>query len=275
MGETPAVDDVTWLSEHLRDPDLLVLDASVGPEREESRRIPGARRFDLDGEMSDLTTGLPHSLPTPEVFTENCRRLGISPHTRVVVYDAAGIFSSPRARWMLRTAGHERTSVLDGGLPAWVAAGLDTEPWTDDAPPEPGTFTARPFAPHVVDLAQVERLLDDSGTAVVDARSRGRFAGTDPEPRPGIDSGHMPGSVNLPFTDLLEDGRFRSSEQLVAAVESTVAPGQELVVSCGSGVTACVVALAAEVAGTEARLYDGSWSEWATRAPDRIARTDR
>lgn len=265
----PAVVDTTWLADHLGEDGLVVLDASVGDARDTDRRIPVARRFDIDGEMSKHDGGV-HTLPDADDFTRAVRRLGINADSRVVVYDAQGLFSAPRARWMLRTAGHDGVSVLDGGLPAWLAAGHETQPWADEPAPEPGDFTAQPFGDRVVDRTELKSLLGHPGTVVADARSAGRFAGTDPEPRPGMPSGHMPGAVNLPFTDLLVDGKLRPTSELADAVRKIVGDDQDLVVSCGSGVTACVIALAAELAGRDSRLYDGSWSEWAVTEPDTI-----
>ncbi|QEV99420.1 sulfurtransferase [Microbacterium caowuchunii] len=253
----PPTVDVSWLAEHLDDPDLIVLDTAAGDVR-----IPGARRFDLDGVMSDADSPIAHTLPSAVAFTEACQALGIHRRSRVVVYDPRGIFSSPRARWMLITAGHPCVSILDGGLPAWIAAGHATEPWDESPSPTPGDFVAQPFGSAVVPRDEVERVLEDGSATVLDARSRGRFAGIEPEPREGLRPGHMPGSVNLPFTELLDDGRLRPLPELRARFEEAAGTDGPVVVSCGSGVTACVIGLVAELLDRPVRLYDGSWSEW-------------
>jgi thiosulfate/3-mercaptopyruvate sulfurtransferase len=260
---TPALVDVAWLRAHLDDPRVVVLHAVVGTLPAADRRVPGARRADLDGDLSDPTSSVPHMRPEPAALGAALRRLGIDASDHVVVYDADGVYASARVRWLLTTAGHEHVSVLDGGLPAWLAAGLPTEP--ADAPldaPVPGDFVPRADGSTVVDADEVQRVVDGDEEVLVDARSAGRFAGRDPEPRPGLRSGHVPGSVNLPFTDLLDDGRLRPVPALRAALDAVTGPGTPVVVSCGSGVTACVVGLAAELTGRPYRVYDGSWADW-------------
>lgn len=264
----PALVDVPWLAEHLGEPGLVVLDATMGPAPS-SPRIRGAQWFDHDEAMAAPGSDLPHTLPGIERFQEQVRRLGVGDADHVVVYDGTGIFSAPRARWMLRQTGHERVSVLDGGLPAWLDAGLLTEPWTDGVDPrqapEPGDFTATgSFEPAVVPMAELAALLTDPGFTVVDARARERFTGQVPEPRPGLRAGHMPGAVNLPFTELLVDGRFmRSPAELRTLLDAAIPPSTRPVASCGSGVTATVILLALELVGRgDGLLYDGSWSQW-------------
>lgn len=255
-----------WLADRPRTPGLVVLDASVGAHRDAGRRIPGARRFDLDGALSDPDAPLPHTMPSPAAFTEAVRALGVDDDSTVVVYDAAGIYSSPRAWWMLRAMGFDRAAVLDGGLPAWCAAGLPVEEREPEAAAAVrGGFTARPRGGMVVGSDAVRDALRDGAAVVLDARTAGRFAGTAPEPRPGLRGGHMPGSVNLPFGELLDgEGRMRSGDELRALFEERAAGSARLVFGCGSGVTACVLALGAELAGRGegAAVYDGSWSEW-------------
>ncbi|MEV7519718.1 sulfurtransferase [Streptomyces sp. NPDC091371] len=243
---------------------LVVFDASVGEHRGAPRRIPGARPFDLDGALSDHVAAAPHTMPGAGEFTEEMRALGVDDDSTVVVYDAAGVYSSARAWWMLRAMGFDRAAVLDGGLPAWTAAGLPVEsrPASYDGPR--GSFTARPRPGLLVDGDTVAAALADPAAAVLDARTRGRFAGTAPEPRPGLRSGHMPGALNLPFGELQrEDGRMRPAPELREAFEALAGDRERLYFSCGSGVTACVLALGADLAGYgEAAVYDGSWSEW-------------
>ncbi|MET9688525.1 sulfurtransferase [Streptomyces sp. NPDC006514] len=259
---------VDWLAGRLGAPGLVVFDASVGAHRAASHRIPGARPFDLDGPLSDHTAPVPHTMPGAPEFTEAMRALGVEDSDTVVVYDGAGVYSSARAWWMLRAMGFDRAAVLDGGLPAWTAAGLPTSatgPAGVAGGQGPrGSFTARPRAGLLVDGATVVRALADPAAAVLDARTRERFAGTAPEPRPGLRGGHMPGAVNLPFTELQDPtGRMRPVGELRAVFRALTGDRDRLYFSCGSGVTACVLALGADLAGyEEIAVYDGSWSEW-------------
>ncbi|WP_329209690.1 sulfurtransferase [Streptomyces sp. NBC_00683] len=263
-----------WLAARIADAGLVVLDASVGAHREAGLRIPGARRFDIDGVMSDDAGPLPHTMPGARRFTEEMRALGVDGTDTVVVYDAAGIYSSARAWWMLRAMGFDRVAVLDGGLPAWTAAGLPVERagkaqaaqeagCAKGGAERAGDFTALPRDGMLVGSGAVVAALADPRSAVLDARSRERFAGTGAEPRPGLRPGHMPGALNLPFGEIQRDGRMLPAEELRASYRALAGERERLVVSCGSGVTACVLALGAELAGyREVSVYDGSWSEW-------------
>ncbi|MFF9688929.1 sulfurtransferase [Streptomyces sp. NPDC014623] len=255
--------DVYWLAKRVTRPGAVVLDASVGAHREAGRRIPGARCFDIDGAMSDHAVPLPHTMPRAEGFTGEMRALGVDGTDTVVVYDTAGIYSSARAWWMLRAMGFDRAAVLDGGLPAWEAAGFPVEDLAPGGAGRTGDFTARPRPGALAGSDAVVEALADPRTAVLDARSRERFTGTAPEPRPGLRGGHMPGAVNLPFGEVQRDGRMLPAEELRTVFEASAGSRKRLVVSCGSGVTACVLALGAELAGySEVSVYDGSWSEW-------------
>ncbi|MFF4326608.1 sulfurtransferase [Streptomyces sp. NPDC001591] len=251
-----------WLAARLGR--VVVFDASVGAHRGGAVRIPGARPFDLDGVLSDHTAPAPHTMPTAAAFQEALRGLGVGDDDAVVVYDAAGVYSSARAWWMLRAMGFGRAAVLDGGLPAWSGAGLPVEsgPAVYEGPR--GSFTARPRPGLLVDAGTVARALADPDAAVLDARTRERFAGTAPEPRPGLRAGHMPGALNLPFGDLLgPGGLMRPAGELRAVFKALTGERERLCFSCGSGVTACVLALGATLAGyRETAVYDGSWSEW-------------
>ncbi|HET6855738.1 MAG TPA: sulfurtransferase [Streptomyces sp.] len=258
---------VEWLAPRLGSPRLVLLDASVGALRGAGRRIPGARPFDLDGELSDHAGLLPHTMPGVDAFTEAVRGLGINDGDTVVAYDGVGIYSSARAWWMLRAMGFDRVAVLDGGLPAWTASGLPVEsvPASYDGPR--GDFAARVRSGAFVGSAEVGAALGDPAAAVLDARSRERFAGTAPEPRAGLRGGHMPGAVNLPFGDLVDAGFMRPVGSLRGAFEAVAGGRERLYFSCGSGVTACVLALGASVAGyRDLAVYDGSWSEWGAGA---------
>ncbi|MFD9334204.1 sulfurtransferase [Streptomyces sp. NPDC060028] len=266
---------VDWLAGRLGAAGLVVFDASVGAHRATDRRIPGARPFDLDGVLSDHDAPAPHAMPGAAEFAEAMRGLGLDDTDTVVVYDGAGVYSSARAWWMLRAMGFDRVAVLDGGLPAWLAAGREAEAHGPAYGGPRGSFTARPRSGLLVDSAAVVAALADPAAAVLDARTRERFAGTAPEPRPGLRGGHMPGAVNLPFGELQRDGGLmRPPAELRAAFEPLVGGVGErdrLLFSCGSGVTACVLALGATLAGyghgpgpghAHLAVYDGSWSEW-------------
>jgi thiosulfate/3-mercaptopyruvate sulfurtransferase len=258
------------LQSMLGDPRLVILEvkmkpvgsgATAAPESAPAR-IPGARIFDLEGAFSDHIQSLPHMMPGPAHFEREARKLGINRDSVVVVYDRVGLYSSPRAWWMFKAMGHSQVTVLDGGLPAWMEAG---NPTSQDATriEREGDFVARPTGNAFCDAATVERALEDVSCAVIDARSQGRFEGRDPEPRAGLRQGHMPNAVNLPFTDVQVKGHAKSASELQALFESRIGARRKLVFSCGSGVTACVDALAATLAGySDIQVYDGSWSEW-------------
>ncbi|MFJ2023461.1 sulfurtransferase [Streptomyces sp. NPDC087897] len=255
---------------------VVLFDASVGAHRGAPVRIPGARPFDLDGELSDHTSPVPHTMPDARQFTEALRALGVHDSDTVVVYDARGIYSSARAWWMLRAMGFHRVAVLDGGLPAWIAAGHPVErtPAAYDGPR--GGFTARPRPGLIVDADAVAAALADPASAVLDARTAERYAGTAPEPRPGLRRGHMPGAAGLPFGELLRHGGvMRPAHELRTVFEAAAGGREQLYFSCGSGVTACVLALGATLAGyDDLAVYDGSWSEWGLPSDRPVATGD-
>ena len=272
---TPLIDTET-LAEMLNDPRTVVLDASWympaenrDPEADfETAHIPGARRFDFDGKVKDQTNPLPHMMPPAEEFQSAARELGISRNSRVILYDGAGIFAAPRAWWMFKAMGHGDVAVLNGGLPAWRAAGRAVESGSA-VPVEPGDFTAKPDPARIRDANDVLAALVGS-EAIVDARGAARFEGSQPEPRAGLRSGHMPGARNLPFDKLLAEGHYRAPEEIRAAwAEAGLPESGTVIASCGSGVTASVIALGAEAAGLgPVAVYDGSWSEWGQESRD-------
>lgn len=261
---------VSWLAAHLGQPGLVVLDATLRPAASAGAdpvsggavQIPGTQVFDFDKKICDTASALPHMMPTPELFEQEVRALGVCRGSVIVVYDRIGTYASPRAWWMFKAMGHGQVAVLDGGLPAWIEAGLPCQP-VGGQPVAPGDFVAQPCPELFCDAEQVMAALTDEGCAVLDARSEGRFLGREPEPRPGLRPGHMPSALNLPFGAVQAQGRMRAVEELEAIFASKVDRQRRLIMSCGSGVTACILALAAELAGRhEVAVYDGSWSEW-------------
>ncbi len=264
-----------WLADHLDAPDVKVLDASYSiipgapaDTHYQQEHIHGAQFFDID-EIADTSNPLPHMLPSPEKFVSRMRKMGIGDGDKVVVYDDAGMFSAPRAWWMFRVMGHDDVAVLDGGLPKWKAEGRPLE----DAPPprpQPKHFTARMQAELVRDLEDMRRIAEAGGAQIVDARSPERFHAITPEPRPTARAGHIPGSLNLYYVALLnDDGTLRTPEQIRQLFAmAQVDLNKPIVTTCGSGVTACLLALGLATAGYErAAVYDGSWTEWST-VPD-------
>jgi thiosulfate/3-mercaptopyruvate sulfurtransferase len=227
--------------------------------------LPGAVFFDID-QIADTASRLPHMLPSPDAFSEAVGALGIGDGDRVVVYDTRGVVSAARVWWTFRVFGHEPVAVLDGGLPKWRAEGRPVE--RGALAPAPRRFTTR-FNPALVrTLDQMRTNLERRDAQVVDARSRGRFAGTEPEPRPGLRGGHIPHSLSLPYEDLYaDDGTLQRPEALRQAfVKAGVDLARPVVTSCGSGVTAAVLALGLYLVGQpDVAVYDGSWTEWGGR----------
>lgn len=267
----PPLVTTDWLADHLPAPDMRIVDGSwylpmMGRDAKQEYldgHIPGAVFFDLD-DVSDTASPFPHMLPAPEKFSSRVKRLGIGDGHHVIAYDGMGLFSAARIWWMFKAMGHENVSVLDGGLSKWKAEERSVARGHEN--PAPRHHAARPNKLIIRDIEDMKHNLETEREQVIDARSRGRFIGQDPEPRPELSSGHMPGSLSLPFNELLaDDGTLRPEKDLRSAFESVgVDLSRPIVTTCGSGVTAAVPYLALTVLGhKDVALYDGSWSEWA------------
>lgn len=265
-----------WLAERLDAPDIRVLDCTMylpGDPRDakalfEERHIPGAAFFDIN-EIADTSSPLPHMLAAPEKFASRVKKMGIGDGARVVCYDNQGLFSAARVWWNFRVMGHEDVVVLDGGFPAWEAGGYPTEAGPAQTRME-RHFTPRVRSDLVRDINDVKRIIAEGGkTPLFDARPAGRFTGETPEPRAGLRGGHMPGARNLPLAALLDaKGVMRSKDELAKVFADAGADtSKQAVCSCGSGVTAAVIALAlARLGRWDAAVYDGSWTEWGGQA---------
>ncbi len=269
MEKSVALVEPDWLERHLDDPGLVVLDTSVKnpigmqvSDKLMGMQIPKSRYFDLDGEFSDPDSSLPHMMPEANYFNHAAKSLGINNSDLVVLYDNVGVYSSPRIWWMFKAMGHENVVVLNGGIKAWVASGQSIEKKID-RPVGKGDFTGELQPVFFQSSGQVFNQHKLSGYQILDARSEGRFFAKEPEPRSGLRGGHIPHSKCLPFTKLLDGFRMKDSHALQKIFKDLVQEDDHLIFSCGSGLTACILALGAYQAGyLNMSVYDGSWSEW-------------
>ena len=267
--------ETDWLASHLDAPDLVICDASWhlptagrNPKDEYLKEhIPGALFFDID-DLSDEKSSLPHMLPSTVKFASRMKKMGVGDGMRIVVYDTLGLFSAARAWWTFRAMGHEDVAVLNGGLRKWKAEGRELE----EGPPRKRTerhFTPLLNASLIRDLDDIKKVISKHTAQLVDARPAGRFEGKEPEPRPGLRAGHLPGARNVPSQTLITaDGTLKPEAELAKIfAEAGIDPKQPVVTTCGSGVTASILSLALAVLGqTNAAVYDGSWAEWGADA---------
>jgi thiosulfate/3-mercaptopyruvate sulfurtransferase len=263
-----------WLADNLGKNNIVVVDGSYylptqGRDAHAEYRaahIPGAVFFDIE-EIADKSTDLPHMLPGPDEFARAVSALGIAETDTIVVYDGLGFFSAPRVWWTFRIFGAKNVFILDGGLPKWKQEGRPTE--AGETKRQPRQFKAAMDTAAVAMVADVQMALNNGDVQVVDARSPGRFKGTEPEPRKGLRSGHMPGAFNVPSSAIVDNGRLASPEKIAAAFKKAgVDTNKPIITSCGSGVSAVVLAMGLDAIGKNMpRIYDGSWTEWGSR-PD-------
>jgi len=260
-----------WLYQHLDHQSFILLDASTASNVSginvdpETKRIKHSRFFDLKKKFSKPNTRFPNMLPSIDQFEVECQNLGINRNNQIIVYDNVGIYNSPRVWWMFKTMGHDNIKVLNGGLPDWIKSGYEIEE-PEIKSHQKGDFVVQFNNQRVKDFDFIMSNSKSGKELVFDARSIGRFNGTSPEPREGINNGAISFSVNLPFQDVLENGKLKSKQELAHLFNSVVSKDDPLIFSCGSGLTACIIHLAAaEVLENEMAVYDGSWTEWATK----------
>lgn len=268
MDEVVSVD---WLHQHIKDKNTILLDGSfpkIGGNKSselDNITIPGARFFDLKGNFSDTSSPFPNTMPSEEQFERECKKLGINQDSTLIVFDNKGIYSSPRIWWMFKVMGHDKVSVLNGGLPEWINKGFNTCQ-REIKTYELGNFKAQLRTTFVKNYEDILNTILSNTYTIVDARSEGRFNGTEKEPRASLKSGNIPNSVNIPFKTVLENGKFKSAAQLKKIFNAKCSGSKDLIFTCGSGLTACIILLASELAYKKSRfVYDGSWTEWAEK----------
>ncbi|MFD1551113.1 sulfurtransferase [Putridiphycobacter roseus] len=256
------ITSVNWLKQNIHDPALVILDAGTDPS--DTKIIPGARVFDLKHNFQRKNSPYPNTYPLPEQFELECQKLGIQSSSKIIIYDHKGVYTSPRVWWLFQLMGHTNVSVLDGGLPAWEEAGFKISIAKKEITWKTGDFKAH-FQPNwVKHFEDIQQHVDQQKFKLIDARSSGRFMGTAPEPREGLRSGAIPHTINIPYTTVLENGKFKSIDKLTPLFKEIMHEGSKTVFTCGSGITACIILLASElVYQGEKAVYDGSWTEWA------------
>ena len=265
--ENPIV-SVGWLKDNLEAENLIILDGTIpkvgkkSKKIEEKQQIKGARFFDIKKVFSDQEATYPNTILSPEAFQEKAQDLGINNDSCIVVYDAHGIYSAPRVWWLFKTFGFTNIAVLDGGLPKWLKEGFSVEKILQEDYRK-GDFIVDYKPERVCVTEEMLGFIDRNDICMADARAKSRFYPTEPEPRPEVRSGHIPNAKNLPYTELQEDGQMKNAAELKQLFAKINPEEKSFVFSCGSGVTACILALGFEISGnTEYVLYDGSWSEW-------------
>lgn len=263
--------------------DLVILDASIPPVGNMAaakyswpkHRLPNAQRFDLNQDFSDLNSHLPHTMPSAAHFEAAAKKLGINQESQIVVYDDLGLFSAARAWYMFKAMGHKNIAVLDGGLPHWLKLNKPVASksinFNTDKEQGVGNFVAKEDESYFCDWNEIEAQTRSKNKVILDARASRRFKGLDAEPREGVRSGHMRNAKNLPYNGLLTEGVLKSPEELEQIFTKINSGNDGMIMSCGSGVTACILVLAAELCGRKnVQVYDGSWSEWGSLPNTRV-----
>ena len=265
--EKPLV-SVDWLHQNFDNPDLIIIDATMrkvtskNDEDSQHEQIKNARFLDIKNTFSDVSALFPNTMLSEEKFQKKAQELGINNESIIVVYDTIGVYTSPRVWWMFKSMGHHNIAVLDGGFPEWDKRNFPKEN-TSEYKGDLGDFTVDYYQNYFCDYKTVLNSITDEKVTIVDARSEDRFDGTKEEPRKGLRTGHIPNSKNLHYNDLLVDGKMKSLDELVEILNSKIDKEKKVVFSCGSGITACILVLGAEITGYKnLSVYDGSWTEW-------------
>jgi thiosulfate/3-mercaptopyruvate sulfurtransferase len=263
---TEPIVSTAWLQANLKNPNLILLDASFKENQSNIKtelkniHIKGTRFFDIKNTFSDTKNPLPNTIPSPEQFEIGAKKLGINKNSIVIIYDNLGIYSSPRAWWLFKVMGHQHVAVLDGGLPEWIIQKYPVETIPENPNYAIGDFEANFNPESIKSKEQILENIQTKDAILIDARAENRFKGIGSEPRTGLRSGHIPGSINVPYTQLLRNGKFLQKEELVKILKTDDKPQ---IFTCGSGVTACIDLIAFELIGENPKsVYDGSWTEW-------------
>lgn len=259
--------DANWLNKNLNSKNLVILDASIEQINKtdyvkNNLIIPKARKFDIDTNFSDLSNPLPHTLLKQDIFINEMRNLGISNNSKIIIYDDIGFYSTPRAYFMIKEMGFEEVYILDKGFSNWQKNGFEVSIY-ETTKYKKGNFSLVRFSKFFCDIDEVLKNYENKKCKIIDARSKNRFLGLEEEPREGLKKGHIPNAINLPYTDVLEDNSYKSKEKLNEIFSKIATKEDKMIFYCGSGVTACITAGAAKIAGyNNILVYDGSWSQW-------------